>query len=243
MEKIAVVESAFEKVKVFADYTNSKRKREIVRILDPNGTSGAPVVRDGVLFRSGEQNDREYWASFVHACVDIHAGTPEFTAHHEKCFKMLLEECRHDEELIKERILSNPNRWRIDNQSNIEHWLAGFIMVTESVGKYIPMNYGWNQWLLEGAEWNEPDWRKSPTSISVYNMLYEDGWSMDDDKLAKAREIINWALGCDVFFPEENIPCRTMRIKTILESDAFVSDSMVDMLSFLPVAYANRITE
>ena len=92
MEKIIVVESAFEKVKVFADYTNSKRKREIVRIIGPDGTSGAPVVRDGVLFRSGEQNDREYWASFVHACVDIHAGTPEFTAHNEERFKMLLAE-------------------------------------------------------------------------------------------------------------------------------------------------------
>ena len=68
---------------------------------------------------------------------------------------------------------------------------------------------------------------------------HDDELALDDDKLAKAREIINWALGCDVYFPEENIPCRTMRIKTILESDAFVSDSLVDMLSFLPVAYEN----
>lgn len=237
MEKIVVVESAFEKVKVFADYTNSKRKREIVRIIGPDGTSGAPVVRDGVLC---EQNGREYWASYVHACVDIHAGTPEFTVHNEERFKMLLAECQRDEDLIKERILSNPNCWRVADQSNIEYWLAGCLMVIESVGKYIPMDYGWNQWLLEGAEWNEPDWRKSPTSISVYNMLYDDELALDDDKLAKAREIINWALGCDVYFPEENIPCRTMRIKTILESDAFVSDSMVDMISFLPAAYANR---
>lgn len=239
MEKIIVVESAFEKIKVFADYTNRKRKSEIVRILGLDGTSGVPDVRDGVLC---EQNGREYWSSYVHAYVDIHAGTPEFTAHHEERFKMLLAECQRDEDLIKKRILSNPNCWRVADQSNIEYWLAGCLMVIESVGKYIPMDYGWNQWLLEGAEWNEPDWRKSPTSIAVYNMLYDDEWTLDDAKLAKAREIINWAIGRDVYFSEENIPCRTMRIKTILESDVFVSDSLVDMLSFLPAAYANRIT-